>query len=114
VPRPKLFSSEVKADLAGLKTIYHHNRERANSGNVYVLQAAEAAWNLCDVFIKVSDRAGSIEDLNEIIMRIKDDLDEVVLLSAKPFAERKTELITWIKQRRAKARTVVKRLRTRT
>jgi hypothetical protein len=109
--RPKLFSSEAKAKLAGLKFSYVYNRRRANSGILYALQAAEAAWNICDVLIAAADNSQSLEDLGEVVMRTKDNLDEVILLDSKPFGLRRVELVNWLKARRSKASSTVRRLR---
>jgi hypothetical protein len=111
VIRPKLFSSAAKAALAGLKFSYLHNRQRANSGILYARQAAEAAWNICDILIAGADSATSLEDLDEIVMRTKDNLDEVVLLETKSFESKHSELGRWLKARRSKASSTAKRLR---
>ena len=107
----KIFSSELKALLASYTANYSHNRNRAKGLTVYAQQAAENAWNICDIFKDVLEQAQTIEDLNDVCRRIKSSLGEVVKLQNGSFEEKKAELETWVEKRRKKESATARRLR---
>lgn len=107
----KLFSSELKTKLAEHTANYTHNRDRAQSLSLYARQAAEFAWNICDIFKDVVELAQTIEDLDDVCRRIKSSLGDVVTLQNGSFEEKKAELETWVEKRRKKESATARRLR---
>lgn len=88
-----------------------HNRDRAKNLALHARQAAENAWNICDIFKDVLVQAQTIADLDDVCRRIKSSLGVVVGLKNGSFEEKKAELETWIEARRRKESTTARRLR---
>ncbi len=107
----KLFSSEIKAKLAGHTANYKFNRERAKGLTVFSLQAAEAEWNMLDLFLGAAEKVETSEHLAEICDRLQKNLEEPIPLSGGQLDEKKAGLVQWLKKRRAKASATTKRLR---
>lgn len=109
--KKQLFSDEQKSKLAGLKVSYSSNRKLAKMTRLSSLQAAEALWDILDIFLKAVVQVETEREFTELVRRYNEVTANKQEFLGSSVDSQKAEFTLRLTAARAKARSEVRRLR---